>query len=73
MTALQQHFTPAELGRLWGVSHHTIRRAFREYPGVLRIKIGRKNEMLRIPESVAAAYHQEKSLTTAQKIQRGGR
>ena len=56
----QPHYTPAELAALWGVSHHTIRRAFRDLPGVLRIKLG-KHQLIRIPASVAASWHEANS------------
>ena len=64
--ALERHFTPKELGKLWGFSEDKIREMFREVPGVL--KVGHtfrrsKNGYLsiRIPESVAVRVHQELS------------
>lgn len=37
----EKHFTPDELAELWGVSVDSIRRIFRDEPGVL--KMGEKN------------------------------
>ena len=53
----EKHYTPDDLAGMWGVSVDSIRRIFREEPGVL--KMGDKNPKhkrqyltLRIPESV---------------------
>jgi hypothetical protein len=35
--ALQQHYTCAELSKLWGISQSTLLRIFKSEPGVLRI------------------------------------
>jgi hypothetical protein len=58
----ERHFTPDELAQLWSVSVDSIRRIFRDEPGVL--KMGDKNPKhkrqyltLRIPESVAERVH----------------
>ena len=65
--ALEHHFTPKQLGRLWGLDESTIRRLFEDTPGVLRIgKSGRRDGRrdyisLRIPASVAARVHAERS------------
>jgi hypothetical protein len=37
MSALEQHFSPSELGKLWGLSDDTIRAWFRDEKGVLLI------------------------------------
>jgi hypothetical protein len=64
--AAEKHFSPAELGKLWGVDSETIRNLFRSESGVL--KIGEKNPKhkrpyltLRIPESVAIRVHRRLS------------
>lgn len=56
-SALEQHYTPAEVAKLWRMSDDYIRDVFRDEPGV--IKIDRPETMhkrgyrtLRIPESV---------------------
>ena len=64
----EQHFSVAQLAALWGLSQDTIRRLFRNEPGVL--VIGNQNARdkrrryttLRIPESVARRVHQKLSL-----------
>jgi hypothetical protein len=60
----EQHFKPDELAELWGVSGDTIRRLFRDVPGVL--VIDRPEEMhkrsycsMRIPESVAKRVYEK--------------
>jgi hypothetical protein len=62
-TALEKHFSPAELGERWGLSAGTIRTLFDKEPGVLCIdrperchKRGYRS--LRIPASVAEKVHQ---------------
>jgi len=60
------HFAPDELAELWGVSVDSIRRIFRDEPGVLKIgekspKHKRQYLTLRIPESVAERVHQRLS------------
>ena len=62
--AFEQHFSPAELGKLWHLSPHFIRQRFKDEPGVIRID--RPEEMhkrgyltIRIPVSVAQRVHQQ--------------
>lgn len=61
--ALDRHFTPAELGKLWGFTPKTIQRLFRDEPGVVKItnqtKLCRKREYvtLRIPAAIAQRVH----------------
>ena len=62
----ERHFTPGELGKLWGMHAGTIRRIFRDEPGVIRLgSIGRRSRRdylsLRIPESVARRKHTQLS------------
>lgn len=54
----ERHFSPAELGELWGLSADTIRRMFEAEPGVLVFEnpvrsSSRRFRTLRIPASVA--------------------
>jgi hypothetical protein len=77
MSATEQHFTPAELGERWGVSEDTIRRAFSDVPGVLRLNFPRLLQakrkprvMLRIPASVADRMHQQWSAAPTFEIKR---
>ncbi len=60
--AFEQHFSPAQLAEMWGLSSDFIRDTFLDEPGVL--KINRPETMhkrgycsLRIPRSVAHRVH----------------
>ena len=58
----EKHFTPSELAKAWGVSIDSIRRLFRDEPGVLKMgekspKHKRQYLTLRIPHSVAERVH----------------
>jgi hypothetical protein len=62
----EQHFKPDELAELWGVSGDTIRRLFRDVPGVLVIdrpeKMHKRSySTMRIPESVARRVYERLS------------
>jgi hypothetical protein len=63
----ERHFTPKQLGELWGLDESTVRRMFQDEPGVLKIgnanrRDGKRDYVsLRIPESVAARVHRERS------------
>jgi len=61
-TALERHYSPDELGKLWNLSTDTVRRLFEREPGVLVIehprgRATRRYRTLRIPESVALRVH----------------
>jgi len=54
----ERHFSPAELGDMWGLSADTVRRMFENESGVLVFEnpvksSSRRFRTLRIPESVA--------------------
>jgi hypothetical protein len=58
----EQHYTPADLAKMWGVSVQTIRELFKQEGGVLKIgSAGTRNrrayQTLRIPPSVAERVH----------------
>ena len=60
----EQHFKPEELAERWGVSGDTIRKLFRDVPGVL--VIDRPERMhkrgyctMRIPESIAKRVYEK--------------
>jgi hypothetical protein len=60
----ERHYSPSELGKLWGVDAETIRNIFRNESDVL--KLGNSNGKrpyvtLRIPESVAERVHKKLS------------
>jgi hypothetical protein len=61
------HYSPAEIGELWGLSADTVRRLFEKEAGVLLIgdssRRGRRRYVtMRIPASVVARVHRK--LTT---------
>lgn len=63
---VEQHLTAKELAELWALDQSTIRRLFRDEPGVLRIphlsRHGKRDYVsLRIPASVAARVHERRS------------
>src|SRR6266567_8586881 len=53
----EQHFTPAQIAKQWGVSVYTVRRLFADVPGVLKIGQKGKHVSLRIPGRLLRAYH----------------
>ena len=61
--SLERHFTISQVAELWGLSDNTVRRVFRDEPGVLRTQLPslrtrkRQNVSLRIPESVVRRVH----------------
>jgi hypothetical protein len=62
--AFERHFTPKEIAKLWHKDEDTIRRIFRDEPGVLCIPstrggVGKRSYVsLTIPESVVVSVHQ---------------
>ena len=64
--AFQEHYTPKELGKRWGLSADYIRRRFAREPGVVKFcsknPVKRRYVNLRIPASVAARVYAELSL-----------
>jgi hypothetical protein len=64
--ALEEHYTVAELGKLWGLDAKTVRRMFAHEPGVLKFgnpetRYKRGYVSLRIPASVAVRIHRRLS------------
>lgn len=62
----EKHYTPDELAKLWAISPETVRKLFRNEPGVLKIgKTGSRYRRgyitLRIPEQVAERVHRKLS------------
>lgn len=63
--ALDQHYTPAELGKVWHWSPNTVRRVFQDEPGVLMITAAapshsprrRRMVQMRIPARIAMRVH----------------
>jgi hypothetical protein len=65
-SAFERHYTVKELAQLWRLDQSTVRRLFRDEPGVLRIphlrRRGKRDYVsLRIPASVASRVHQTSS------------
>ncbi len=63
--AFERHFSVKELAGIWGLDESTVRRLFQDVPGVLKIgKTGRRGKRgymsLRIPESVARRFHEQR-------------
>lgn len=62
MSALEKHYSVHELAEIWQLSDETIRRLFRDEPGVLKLTAPRRRkrsyEVIRIPESVAIKKHE---------------
>jgi hypothetical protein len=64
MAALERHYSVAEVASLWNLSHDSIRRLFRDKPGVLKLDSPERLRkrgycVLRIPESVVQKVHAE--------------
>jgi hypothetical protein len=64
--ALEKHYTAEELADLWHLDSTTVRRIFQDQPGVLKIgnhhRRGKRAYVsLRIPESLAKRFHDERS------------
>jgi hypothetical protein len=77
--ALEQHYTVHQIAEAWGISAEKVRRLFQDAPGVLKIESPnifsrmkkRPHVTLRIPASVLARFHEERSAGFSLKIQRG--
>jgi hypothetical protein len=65
-SAIERHFTVLEVSELWQLHPDTVRKMFRDQPGVLKIggkeRRGKQGYVtLRIPESVLARVHAERT------------
>lgn len=58
-TAFEQHYRLGELAAMWHVGRETVRRIVVNEPGVVKIKMGKKQEntSYSIPASVAKRIH----------------
>jgi hypothetical protein len=58
-TTFEKHYRVSDLARLWGLGRETVRKLVKEEPGVLKVRLGRKqsNTLYSIPESVARRIH----------------
>jgi hypothetical protein len=64
MAALEKHYTVSEVATLWQLSEDSIRRIFRDKPGVLKLNSPETLKkrgycVLRIPETVLQKVHAE--------------
>jgi hypothetical protein len=64
MSAIERHYTAAEVAALWNISQDTVRDLFRDVHGVLKIdrpaRRGKRSYLsIRIPESVLLKRHTE--------------
>jgi hypothetical protein len=64
MAAFERHYSVAEVASLWNLSEDSIRRLFRDKPGVLKLDSPERLRkrgycVLRIPESVVQKIHAE--------------
>jgi hypothetical protein len=62
MAALERHYSVAEVAALWQLSEDSIRKIFRDNPGVLKIgsaetRFKRAYLSIRIPESIVQKVH----------------
>ena len=58
--AFEQHYTPAALAKLWGLSPRQVLRIFVDEPGVLRLgERGALRRAIRIPQNVVERKHRE--------------
>ncbi len=64
----EQHYTVAEIAKMWKVSHDTVRRLFANEPGVLVIgseasnRGTRRHRTLRIPKSVVERVYRKRRI-----------
>ncbi len=56
-SAVEQHFTPAQVAQQWGVSARTVQRLFASTPGVLKLGTKGKHVSLRIPARLLKAHY----------------
>jgi transcriptional regulator GlxA family with amidase domain len=69
-SAVEQHFTPAQVAQQWGVSARTVQRLFASTPGVLKLGTKGKHVSLRIPARLLKAHYTKLS---ALRVSRGVR
>jgi predicted DNA-binding transcriptional regulator AlpA len=68
--ATEQHFTVQQVAEMWAMSEHSVYRLFEDEPGVLKFSFPRllkskakraPRTSLRIPQSVLARVHEQRS------------
>lgn len=73
-SAFEKHYTTKEISELWGLSEQTVRRVFEFRDDVLKIKgptiTGRRRYVtIRVPASVLARVHNERSRGLLSELQ----
>ena len=55
----EKHYRVGELAELWKLGRETVRLLVNDYPGVVKVRMGRKKShtTYSVPESVAAKIH----------------
>lgn len=58
-STFEQHHSVSELSALWSLGRETVRRLVKDEPGVVKIRLGRKESNARysVPASVAQRIH----------------
>ena len=62
MSAFEKHFSVQQVAKLWNWSDNTVRKLFKDEPGVIKIggpetRFKQKHWQLSIPESVLLRVH----------------
>lgn len=57
--AFEQHYRISDLAKMWSLGRETIRKAVKDEPEVLKIRMGRarRHTTYSVPASVAAKIH----------------
>jgi hypothetical protein len=58
-TTFEKHYSISELRAQWAMGRETVRKLVKDEPGVIKIRLGRKqaNSTYSVPESVARRIH----------------
>jgi len=58
----EKHYRVSEVARMWGLGRETIRQLFKDEPGVLKVKLGKKgaHTSMSIPASIVARVHMKR-------------
>jgi hypothetical protein len=58
-TTFEKHYSVTDLKTQWGIGRETVRKLVKDEPGVVKIRLGRKqsNTTYSVPESVARRIH----------------
>jgi len=58
-TTFEKHYSISDLRTQWAMGRETVRKLVKDEPGVIKIRLGRKqsNSTYSVPESVARRIH----------------